>query len=97
MTSIESPAELPASALADRPPVDILPVDVFLPAEGILYASPDSNPEIVDALFGDKNNKGRPPPKIRGSQFVKREEKVTPKRWIRLPWQPKEKPQKTGS
>jgi len=30
-------------------------------------------------IFGDKNTKGKPREKIRGSQFVKREEKIRPK------------------
>lgn len=30
-------------------------------------------------IFGDKSNKGKPREKIRGSQFVKREEKIRPK------------------
>lgn len=52
----------------------------------------DASNMVDTASFGDKNNKGRPPPKIRGSQFVKREEKVQTKRWIRVPWiQPKPK------
>lgn len=29
--------------------------------------------------FGGQGNKNKPPPKIRGSQFVKREEKIRPK------------------
>lgn len=35
--------------------------------------------------FGQGNNQ-KPPPKIRGSQFVKREEKVKPKLTIRNPY-----------
>jgi hypothetical protein len=38
-------------------------------------------------------NKQTPPPKIRGSQFVKREQKVFPKLIIRPTFIPKERPQ----
>lgn len=37
--------------------------------------------------FGDKNTKGKPREKIRGSQFVKREEKIRPKLTIRNPFE----------
>lgn len=37
--------------------------------------------------FGGQGNKNKPPPKIRGSQFVKREEKIKPKLTIRNPFE----------
>jgi len=64
----------------------------FIPPEAILYQFPDAGNMIGGALFGDKNNHGRPPPKIRGSQFVKREQKIFPKKIIRNPWIPKAPP-----
>jgi hypothetical protein len=43
-------------------------------------------------MFGDKGNKGKPPPKIQGTEHKWREQKQKVKLIIRLPWQPKPKP-----
>lgn len=51
-------------------------------------------PEVVLYEYfemGDKNNKGRPPPKIQGTEHKWREQKQKPKTWIKLPWTPKPK------
>lgn len=65
--------------------------ELSLPLEQMGEPSTEGWPEYEDVLlFGDKQNKNKPPPKIRGGQFVKREEKKFPKLIIRLPWQPKQ-------
>lgn len=42
---------------------------------------------MKELILGDKSNRGSPREKIRGSQFVKREEKIRPKLTIRNPFQ----------
>lgn len=43
-------------------------------------------------MLGDKQNKGKPPPKVSGTEHKWREEKKKPKIIIRIPWFPKPKP-----
>lgn len=65
----------------DASTVDIQPLEDFLPQEMVIYEFPE------DALFGDKNQKGRPPPKIQGTEHKWREQKQKPKTWIiKLPF-----------
>ena len=85
--------------------VDILPIESFLPTEVVLYQrGSDGEVSLLRAqqietsvqltpdppvLFGDKNQKGRPPPKIQGTEHKWREQKQKVKTIIRIPWFPK--------
>jgi hypothetical protein len=62
--------------------LDILPFGVD--------STPDTKFETVDIMdFGGQGGKQKPPPKIRGSQFVKREQKQKPKLIVKKPFIPK--------